>query len=128
MASDVTVYKATWCKCCGAWVDHLEAEGFKVTVIERDDVTPDKERLGVPADLHSCHTGVIDGYVLEGHVPAAEVKRLLKDRPKAIGLAVPGMPIGSPGMEQGTERDAYDVVLFSATEQSVFTHYQAIEE
>ena len=110
---EVTVWKSPTCGCCGGWVDHMRAAGFPVTVHDVDDVGPMKLRLGVPARLQSCHTALVDGYALEGHVPADSVQRLLRERPAAVGLAVPGMPQGSPGMETGV-KDPYDVVLFSA--------------
>ncbi len=110
-APQVTVYKDPECGCCGAWVDHLKANGFAVKVHEVRDMTPHRQRLGVPERLSGCHTAVAGGYTIEGHVPAAEIKRLLAERPKAKGLAVPGMPQGSPGMETG-KLDPYDVLLF----------------
>lgn len=110
-APAVTVWKAESCGCCGGWVDHMRKAGFPVTVHVVDDVDPVKARLGVPGPLQSCHTAQVDGYVLEGHVPADSVARLLRERPAAKGLAVPGMPQGSPGMETGT-KDPYQVVLF----------------
>ena len=94
---------------------------------EVTDLSPIKNKLGVFPELWSCHSAVIDGYVIEGHVPAREVIRLLRDRPKAIGLAVPGMPIGSPGMEQGSRRDPFQVILFSSTRRSVFATYPLSE-
>lgn len=108
---EVMVWKSPTCGCCGGWVDHMRAAGFPVTVQEVDDVEPVKTRLGVPARLQSCHTALVGGYALEGHVPADSVQRLLRERPAAVGLAVPGMPQGSPGMETGV-KDPYDVVLF----------------
>lgn len=117
------VYKSPYCGCCGAWVEHMRGASFQVRVTETEDLDPIKARLGVPPDLRSCHTAVIDGYVIEGHVPARDVTRLLADRPTAIGLAVPGMPIGSPGMEQGGQRDPYQVMLFSSSGRSVFARY-----
>ncbi|HYG90908.1 MAG TPA: DUF411 domain-containing protein [Azospirillum sp.] len=110
-AGGVTVWKAASCGCCGNWVEHMRKAGFTVTVHEVDDVDPVKARLGVPGALQSCHTAEIDGYVLEGHVPADSVARLLRERPTAKGLAVPGMPQGSPGMETGV-KEPYRVVLF----------------
>ena len=95
----VLVHKSATCGCCGAWVDHLRAAGFAVRVNETEDINPIKERLGVPYGKGSCHTAEVGGYVVEGHVPAADIKRLLVERPKANGLVLPGMPIGSPGME-----------------------------
>ena len=109
----VTVYKSPTCGCCTKWVDHLEQAGFTVNVLDLQDVMPTKQKMGVPRDLSSCHTAIVDGYVVEGHVPADVVKQLLKDRPNATGISVPGMPIGSPGMEQGDRKDPYDVVLFT---------------
>ena len=97
--------------------------GFRGIVRDVPDLHPIKKKLGVAPDLWACHTAVIDGYVIEGHVPAREVIRLLNDRPKAIGLAVPGMPIGSPGMEQGDLRDPFQVILFSSTDRLVFAEY-----
>lgn len=107
----VEVFKSPYCGCCGAWVTHLEREGFAVKVTPVDDLAASRARLGMPAALASCHTATVGGYVLEGHVPAREVKRLLADKPGARGLAVPGMPIGSPGMEMGSRQDAYQVLL-----------------
>lgn len=108
----VVVHKTPTCGCCGVWVTHMEKAGFKTQVHNLDDLAPVKQRLGVPAGLASCHTAQVDGYFVEGHVPAADVQRLLRERPKAKGLAVPGMPAGSPGMEVPSGRvDRYDVML-----------------
>lgn len=120
----VDVYKSPSCGCCGAWVDHLKAAGFPVKVIEVDDTTVTRRRYGLPDKFGSCHTGIVNGYVVEGHVPAAEVKLLLAMKPKAIGLSVPGMPVGSPGMEVGDRRDPYDVFLIDKSgRETVFAHY-----
>ena len=120
----VDVFKSPTCGCCGAWVEHLKAAGFDVRVTEVDDTTAARKRLGMPDAFGSCHTASVGGYVLEGHVPAAEVKRLLGAKPKAIGLAVPGMPVGSPGMEVGSRRDPYDVLLVERDGRStVYAHY-----
>jgi len=123
----ITVYKTPSCGCCHEWIAHLEANGFAVSANDVPNTAPYRERFGVPRELGSCHTGVIEGYALEGHVPAAEIKRLLAEKPQARGLAVPGMPVGSPGMEvEGTRRDAFDVVLFAdGGRRSVFRHYDA---
>lgn len=110
----ITVYKSPTCGCCSAWVDHMKANGFTVTVRDVDNLAPIKGESGVPARLQSCHTAIVQGYVVEGHVPADLVKKLLAEKPRVAGLAVPGMPIGSPGMEQGTTRQAYDVLTFDA--------------
>ncbi len=118
------VYKTPTCGCCGAWVDHLKAAGFSVKFVEVDDTSPVRKRFGLPEKFGSCHTGVVDGYVIEGHVPAADIKRLLGSRPAALGLAVPGMPIGSPGMEYPGRSDPYDVLLIDRKgRESVFSHY-----
>ena len=108
----MTVWKSPWCGCCGNWVKHVEDAGFKVEVKEVEDLDPVKKLAGVPEALQSCHTARVDGYTIEGHVPAADIERLLRERPKVDGLAVPGMPSGSPGMENGV-RDSYDVVTFT---------------
>ena len=109
----ITVYKDPSCGCCENWVKHLRASGFAPEVHDRADMSALKDSLGVPSALRSCHTAVIERYVIEGHVPAADVKRLLATKPsKTIGLAVPGMPAGSPGMEMGPRADRYDVIAF----------------
>ena len=105
------VFKSPTCGCCGAWVDHLKAAGFAVKVTEVQDPSNARRKYGLPDKFGSCHTGIVNGYVVEGHVPAAEVKRLLAMKPTAIGLAVPDMPLGSPGMEMGDTRDPYVVLL-----------------
>ncbi len=108
----MTVYKRSTCGCCSSWIAHLEESGYTVDAIDRDaDLHVVKDSLGLPQDLSSCHTGVVDGYVVEGHVPAEQIDRLLEERPEALGIAVPGMPIGSPGMEMGDQRDPYDVLI-----------------
>jgi hypothetical protein len=109
----VDVYKSPSCGCCKDWIKHLEANGFKVRAHNTDDVVAHKYRLGVPPGHGSCHTAEVGGYLVEGHVPAREIKRLLQEKPKARGLAVPGMPVGSPGMEQGARRDPYEVLLIT---------------
>ncbi|MEO7940811.1 MAG: DUF411 domain-containing protein [Burkholderiaceae bacterium] len=123
-AVQLQVYKNPDCGCCTGWVDHLKAAGFSVTVTDVANTAPIRQRLGLPERFAGCHTAVVDGYVIEGHVPAAEVRRLLASRPKAIGLAVPGMPVGSPGMEMGARRDRYAVLLVDSTgRESVFASY-----
>ena len=124
-APTMTVYKSPTCGCCAMWVEHMEAAGFDVVTEDRDDMAAVKDSLGLPSDLSSCHTGVIDGYVVEGHVPAEHVARLLDESPEAFGLAVPGMPIGSPGMEMGDRRDPYDVLVVGESgEAAVFAHVE----
>ena len=107
---EMTVWKSPWCGCCGDWVAHMRAAGFEVRVQEVEDLTAVKRMAAVPDALQSCHTARVEGYTVEGHVPAADVLRLLEERPEARGLVVPGMPSGSPGMENG-QRDPYDVLL-----------------
>jgi len=116
----VQVYKTPTCGCCTGWVDHLREQGFTVEAIDLPDLTAVKARLGVDPDLMSCHTATVDGYVVEGHVPAGTIRRLLAERPEISGIAVPGMPIGSPGME-GPNPEAYFVVAFDRSgARSVF--------
>lgn len=110
----VTVYHSPTCGCCGLWVDHLRANGFQVEVVERSNLAPVREQLGVPWALGSCHTAVVDGYAVEGHVPADVIHRLLRERPPVLGIAVPGMPLGSPGMEQLGRWEPYEVFTFDA--------------
>lgn len=111
--STVEVWKSPSCGCCGGWIDHMRAAGFSVVVHEVDDVTPIKIARGVADDLTSCHTAMVDGHVVEGHVPAEDVRRLLAEGPAGVGLAAPGMPSGAPGM--GADGTPYEVVAFDAT-------------
>jgi hypothetical protein len=109
----VDVYKDQGCGCCTNWTEHLQDHGFTVRTIESSDLTALKTSHGVPNRLHSCHTALVGGYVVEGHVPASDIQRLLRERPAVAGLAVPGMPIGSPGMEvPGRRPQLYDVMAF----------------
>jgi len=107
----LTVYKTPTCGCCGKWVEHMEANGFASTTTNLPDLTAIKAKHGVPLRLNSCHTSLVGGYVIEGHVPAADIRRLLKERPKIVGLAAPGMPAGSPGMDVPNS-PGYDVLAF----------------
>jgi len=107
----VEMYKLASCGCCDKWAEHMESNGFKVRVHVVPETGTHREKAGMPAKYGSCHTAKVGGYVVEGHVPAADVKRLLAQRPKAVGIAVPGMPLGSPGMEQGGVNLDYDVLL-----------------
>lgn len=109
----IHVEKSPSCGCCIAWVEHLDENGFDVTTrnLSNGALAQSKIEKGVTPELTSCHTAMVEGYVIEGHVPASDIARLLAERPDAIGLSVPGMPIGSPGMEYGDERDPYDVLL-----------------
>ena len=125
-APRVVVAKSPSCGCCTAWIRHMQAAGFDV---EAKDVTQDtlyglKASLGIQQDHASCHTAIVEGYVIEGHVPASDVKRLLAERPSALGLAVPGMPIGSPGMEMGDQKEPYETLLvFSSGKAEVFARH-----
>jgi hypothetical protein len=107
---EIMVYKSPTCGCCKKWNDYLTANGFQVTSRDMDDVSPIKTELGVPRKLVSCHTAVVQGYVIEGHVPAADIARLLREKPKVVGLSAPGMPGASPGMDTGS--DPYEVLTF----------------
>ena len=111
-ARALTIYKTPWCGCCSGWVTHMRRAGFTPTVVELEDLAPIRQRYGISFEQSSCHTGVAGGYALEGHVPPADVVRLLRERPKARALIVPGMPMGSPGMENPAgQREPYDVLL-----------------
>lgn len=124
----ISVAKSPTCGCCNAWIEHLEENGFAV---EAHDLTSPalhqfKLNNGIAPEHMSCHTAIVEGYTIEGHVPAEDIRKLLADRPEATGLAVPGMPIGSPGMEMGAERDAYDVLLVSEDGGAdVYSSYEA---
>jgi hypothetical protein len=111
---EILVYKTPTCGCCGLWVAHLRAAGFKVRTTDLEDLAPIRREWQVPPKLASCHTAKVGRYVIEGHVPAADIRRLLETQPRVDGLAVPGMPIGSPGMEQGSVVEPYDVLAFNA--------------
>ncbi|MBM7457213.1 hypothetical protein HNR62_003125 [Oceanisphaera litoralis] len=122
LAASITVYKSETCGCCEDWVRHMEASGFEVKVVNRDNLAPVKAMAGVKPELASCHTGLVDGYVIEGHVPAADVKRLLEQKPAVRGLTIPGMPQSAPGMDiPGTP---YEVLSFDNQGNSaVFSRY-----
>jgi len=123
----MVVYHDPACGCCGKWMDHMREAGFVIRAETGEDIRLVKQQFNVPASLQSCHTAVVDSYAIEGHVPAADVKRLLAEKPDVAGIAVPGMPMGSPGMEyDGTKRQEFDVVTFDkAGETSVFNSYEA---
>jgi hypothetical protein len=119
----IIVYKSPTCGCCTKWISHLEENGFKVNAIDTKDMYTVKKEAGLPYGLGSCHTGIIGGYTIEGHVPASDIKRLLAERPAVRGLAVPGMPMGSPGME-GPRKDRYSVLTFDeAGKTTVFSSH-----
>jgi hypothetical protein len=124
-AKHVQVYKTATCGCCGQWVAHMKLNGFDVQFENVPDTAPYRKKYGVPDAMQSCHTAIVDGYAIEGHVPAADIQRLLKDKPKAAGLAVPGMVMGSPGME-GSSAQAYSVMMFTADgKTSIYAKYPA---
>jgi hypothetical protein len=118
----ITVHRDPSCGCCSGWVRHLQNAGFRATVIETRDIDAVKKRLGVPDDLAACHTAEIAGYVIEGHVPATALTRFLSEKPNASGLAVRGMPLGSPGMEGG-KPEPYDVVMFGPSERRTYMRF-----
>jgi len=122
---EVTVYKSATCECCNKWITHLENEGFKVVSHNKDDMNTIKIEAGLQAGLASCHTAFVDGYVIEGHVPASDIKRLLTEKPAVLGLTAPGMPQKSPGMQpEGIAPQGYDVLTFDkAGQTSIFSHY-----
>lgn len=126
--SQISVKKTASCGCCAAWIKHLKAGGYRAVAenVPYSILARFKTRKGIKPKLASCHTATVGGYTIEGHVPVREIRRLLEEEPDAVGLTVPGMPIGSPGMEVGTSRDAYDVLLIrrdGTTE--VYAHYPA---
>lgn len=110
--NDITVYASKTCGCCHRWVKHLESNGFAVKTELLDDVSAIKTKYKIPPHMQSCHTAVVNGYLVEGHVPAENIKKMISTKPKIRGIAVPGMPIGSPGMEQGNFKEAYSVLNF----------------
>lgn len=118
----VTVYKTATCGCCSDWVKHMQASGFAVQTREVADTAPIRQKFGVPEELASCHTAVVGGYLIEGHVPAADIKRLLREKSKAKGLSVPGMVVGSPGMEQGAAQP-FATIAFGEHGSSVFERH-----
>jgi hypothetical protein len=122
---EVTVYKSATCGCCSKWITHLENEGFKVVSHNKDDMNAIKMEAGLQPGLASCHTAFVDGYVIEGHVPASDIKRLLTEKPAVLGLTAPGMPQKSPGMQpEGLAAQGYDVLAFDkAGQTSVFKRY-----
>lgn len=125
----IKVYRDPSCGCCGAWADHVRASGFTAEIIETDAMNQIKRKLGVPQSLASCHTAQVEDYVIEGHVPAVAIKRLLTERVRAKGLAVAGMPIGSAGMEiEGSAPNAYNVILFGDFGQKTFARFKGTAE
>ncbi|MEH2054241.1 DUF411 domain-containing protein [Nostoc sp.] len=125
-ALNATVYHSPDCNCCGGWIDHLKAQGFKITDFSTSDIETVKQKYKVPDNLSSCHTAIVNGYVIEGHVPADDIKRLLQEKPNVIGLSVPQMPVGTPGMEMGNRKDPFSVLSFDRQNSvAVFNKYRA---
>ncbi len=121
---DIVVYRSPTCECCGRWLEHMKQNNFNIKDIVTENVDVIKEKYGVPETLASCHTAIVDGYVVEGHVPANDIKKLLKSKAKIAGLSVPGMPRGTPGMEVGA-KDAYQVISFDQQKNTkVFNSYE----
>ena len=121
----VTVHKDEGCACCEKWVTHMRANGFRVVVHDEADVDAVKDQLGVPRGVRSCHTARVGGYLVEGHVPASDIRRLMSARAKVVGLAVPGMPVGTPGMEMARGAESYEVLSFDARGATkVFARHQ----
>ena len=123
---NMTVYRSPSCGCCGVWVEHAKKHGFRIEDIKTESMEALKQKYNVPSELASCHTTIIDGYVMEGHIPADDIKRFLASKPKLAGLAVPGMPLGTPGMEAGDMKQPFQLLAFSAQGQiEVFKEYQS---
>lgn len=123
-SASVVSFRSPTCGCCKGWVEHMRAEGFTVDDQVVEDISAKKTELGIPGDLAACHTAVVDGYLVEGHIPAEAIAQLLKEKPEVQGIAVPGMPIGTPGMEFGDEREPFAVYSFTADgESEVFREY-----
>jgi hypothetical protein len=123
---DIVVYRSPSCGCCGKWLEHLKKNNFNVKDIVTDEVQAIKDKYGVPNEMASCHTALVDGYVIEGHVPANDINTLLKMKPKVTGIAVPGMPAGTPGMEMGGRKDPYQVISFDSEKHyQVFNSYES---
>jgi len=122
---EIEVYRSPSCGCCSKWLAHLKENQFDVKDYLTNDVQAIKDKYGVPQNMASCHTAIINGYVVEGHVPAADIRKLLKLKPAVIGISVPGMPVGTPGMEMGGRKDAYKVISFDKNENyQVFSSYK----
>lgn len=124
-ALNITVYHDPKCACCEDWLSHLQKHDFEVEAIKTSDMNSIKQRLGLPEKVASCHTAQINGYLIEGHVPADDIKRLLKQRPDIRGLSVPAMPVGTPGMERGERKDPFAVISFDKNNEiDVFKQYE----
>jgi hypothetical protein len=122
--SEITVYRDPNCSCCEGWIDRLQQQGFQTTEVQTAEIDQIKQQHQIPDDLTSCHTAILDQYVLEGHVPIADIQRLLAEQPAVQGITVPGMPVGTPGMEDGDRRDDFTVYSFGENGVEVFNQYQ----
>ena len=123
---EITVYRSPSCGCCGIWLEQAQKHGFIVKDIKTEEIEAVKQKYHVPDELASCHTTIVDGYVMEGHIPADDIKRFLETKPKLAGLAVPGMPLGTPGMEAGDMKQPFQVLAFNRQgETEVFKEYQS---
>lgn len=121
----VTVYRSPDCSCCGGWINHLKAQGFKIKDFPTPDIEVVKQKYNVPDNLASCHTAIVNGYVIEGHVPGPDLKRLLQQKPNVTGLTVPQMPVGTPGMEMGNRKDPFNVFSFDRNSIGIFNKYRS---
>ncbi|ACC84701.1 DUF411 domain-containing protein [Nostoc punctiforme] len=123
-ALNAIVYHSPDCNCCGGWIDHLKIQGFEITDFSTSDIETVKQKYNVPDNLSSCHTAIVNEYVIEGHVPANDIKRLLQEKPNVVGLSVPQMPVGTPGMEMGNRKDPFTVFAFDGKNSvAVFNKY-----
>ncbi len=123
---DITVYRSPNCGCCGVWIEHAQKHGFKVKDVKTEEMEALKQKHNIPPELASCHTTIIDGYVMEGHIPVDDIKRFVTEKPDFAGLAVPGMPLGSPGMEAGDMKQPFNVLAFNQEgEVEVFEEHQS---
>lgn len=124
IATDLTIYKSPYCGCCTAWVEQVEEAGFNITVVEQANNNQLRKDHAITAELTSCHTAIVDGYAIEGHVPVEDIKRLLREKPVLAGIAVPGMPASSPGMDVPGNTDPYQVIAFEKDgTKSVYSQY-----
>jgi hypothetical protein len=125
---DIVVYRSPTCICCGKWLEHLKKNNFNVKDIITDNVLAIKNKYGISEAMASCHTAIVDSYVIEGHVPANDIMKLLKTKPKIVGIAVPGMPNETPGMEMGNSKDSYNVMSFDKENRyEIFNSYEGMQ-
>lgn len=124
---DIVVNRSPTCSCCGKWVEHLKQSNFNVKDIVSDDVQAVKNKYGITQELASCHTAIVNGYVVEGHVPANDIRTMLKNKPNIVGITVPGMPMGTPGMEVDGKKDAYQVISFDKKNQTQIVNSYSAE-